>query len=87
MYRLTIHLVKEQNNCVIDVEGQALTTKINSQPENPFATIVYSMAAHFKSVCISTPKRSSIRTVEIDASSFLGTIHLGMYQQWKQINV
>ena len=30
---------------------------------------------HFKSVCRSTPKRSSVRTVETDNTNFLGTIY------------
>ena len=87
MYRLNTHLVKEQNNCVIDVEGQALTTKINSQPENPFATIVYSMLGHFmlKLVYTSTPKRSSIRTVETNFDSLVLFI-LAMCQRWQQMN-
>ena len=34
-----------------------------------------SMPGYFKSVCISTPKRSSIRRVETYSTNFLGTFH------------
>ena len=34
-----------------------------------------SKLGHFKSVCRSAPKRSSVRTVETDSTNFLGTIY------------
>ena len=61
----------------------------HSQAQCPARESTYhkcSKLGHFKSVCRSTPKRSSIRTVETDNTISWVPFILAMCQQWKQTN-